>query len=160
VLRNTRAHVMPPPGEKQPTVAEQRALEQWIKTGGFGLDPAQPDPGRVTVRRLNRTEHETRCATSSELISTRKRFCQPMTSATASTTLANVEPSPNWYEKFIQRDDLREPWRADGHGGHATTDDQGGDFRTADGAQTAERYSYYQAHDQPHLQRQEGRSYR
>src|SRR6185295_12015643 len=58
VLRNTRAHIMPPPGEKQPTVAEQRALEQWIKTGGFGLDPARPDPGRVTVRRLNRTEYK------------------------------------------------------------------------------------------------------
>src|SRR5436190_3462415 len=57
VLRNTRAHIMPALGEAQPTAAEQRALEQWIKTGGFGLDPKEPVPGRVTIRRLNRTEY-------------------------------------------------------------------------------------------------------
>ena len=57
VLRNTRSHVMPPPGEPALTAAEQRVLESWIKTAAFGLDPAQPDPGRVTIRRLNRTEY-------------------------------------------------------------------------------------------------------
>src|SRR6185295_8585712 len=57
VLRNTRSHVMPPPEEPQLTATEQVALEQWITTSGFGLNPAQPDPGRVTVRRLNRTEY-------------------------------------------------------------------------------------------------------
>jgi hypothetical protein len=58
VLRNTRSHIMPPPTEDQPTLAEQQALERWIKTGGFGLDPSQPDPGRVTVHRLNRVEYK------------------------------------------------------------------------------------------------------
>ncbi len=58
VLRNTRSHIMPPPSEEQPTATEQQALEQWIKTSGFGLDPAKPDPGRVTVRRLNRVEYK------------------------------------------------------------------------------------------------------
>ena len=58
VLRNTRSHVMPPPGEATPTSAEQLALENWIKTGAFGLDPARPDPGRVTVHRLNRLEYK------------------------------------------------------------------------------------------------------
>ena len=57
VLRNTRSHIMPPPPEKQPTVAEQQALEQWIKTWGFGLDPERPVRGRVTVSRLIRTEY-------------------------------------------------------------------------------------------------------
>src|SRR5205085_2770588 len=46
VLRNTRSHIMPPPGEQPPTAAQQQALEQWIKTSGFQLDPKQPDPGR------------------------------------------------------------------------------------------------------------------
>ena len=58
VLRNTRSHIMPPPDEEQPTVAEQQALEQWIKTGGFGLDASQADPGRVTIHRLNRVEYK------------------------------------------------------------------------------------------------------
>ena len=57
VLRNTRSHLMPPPGESTPTAAQQAALENWIITGAFGLDPAQPDPGQITVRRLNRTEY-------------------------------------------------------------------------------------------------------
>jgi len=57
VLRNTRSHVMPPPKKPAPTEAEQLALENWIKTGAFGLDPDHPDPGRVTVRHLNRTEY-------------------------------------------------------------------------------------------------------
>jgi hypothetical protein len=58
VLRNTRSHIMPPPTEGQPTAAEQQALEQWIKTDGFGLDGSHPDPGRVTVHRLNRVEYK------------------------------------------------------------------------------------------------------
>jgi hypothetical protein len=58
VLRNTRSHIMPPPSEGQPTIAEQQELEQWIKTGGFGLDLSQPDPGRVTIHRLNRFEYK------------------------------------------------------------------------------------------------------
>ena len=57
VLRNTRSHLMPPPGESTPTIQQQAVLEKWIRSGAFGLDPAQPDPGRVTVRRLNRTEY-------------------------------------------------------------------------------------------------------
>src|SRR3954447_11184627 len=32
-------------------------MERWIKSGAFGLDPKNPDPGRVTVRRLNRIEY-------------------------------------------------------------------------------------------------------
>lgn len=58
VLRNTRSHIMPPPDGPQPTATEQSSLERWIVTDGFGLDPAEPDPGRVTVRRLNRAEYQ------------------------------------------------------------------------------------------------------
>jgi len=58
VLRNTRSHIMPPPTEGQPTAAEQQALEEWIKTDGFGLEASHPDPGRVTIHRLNRVEYK------------------------------------------------------------------------------------------------------
>jgi len=57
VLKNVRAGVMPPEKKPRPTPAEQRQLEEWIKYGAFGIDPKDPDPGRVTVRRLNRTEY-------------------------------------------------------------------------------------------------------
>ena len=36
---------------------ETKLLEEWIKSQVFEIDPGDPDPGRVTVRRLNRTEY-------------------------------------------------------------------------------------------------------
>src|SRR6185436_8850898 len=32
-------------------------VDAWIKTAVFKSDPHNPDPGRVTVRRLNRVEY-------------------------------------------------------------------------------------------------------
>ncbi|MBN8249532.1 MAG: DUF1592 domain-containing protein [Verrucomicrobia bacterium] len=57
VLKNVRAGLMPPFKKEQPTAEERRRLETWIKYGALGLDPAHPDPGRVTLRRLNRVEY-------------------------------------------------------------------------------------------------------
>jgi len=51
VLKNVRAGVMPPAKEEHPSPEEKGELERWIKFGVFGLDPASPDPGRVTLRR-------------------------------------------------------------------------------------------------------------
>lgn len=57
VLKNTRGHIMPPARRPRPTVEEQQVLERWIKYSAFAIDPTNPDPGRVTVRRLNRIEY-------------------------------------------------------------------------------------------------------
>ena len=57
VLKNVRAGLMPPPNEDRPSTAERQALEHWIKRDAFQLDPNNPDPGRVTLRRLNRVEY-------------------------------------------------------------------------------------------------------
>lgn len=57
VLKNVRGGLMPPPDKKQPTPERRAALQQWIKSGVFQLDPAMPDPGRPVLRRLNRTEY-------------------------------------------------------------------------------------------------------
>jgi len=57
VLRNVRAGIMPPAGEARPPEKEKRLLADWIKFSAFGIDPDNPDPGRVTVRRLNRIEY-------------------------------------------------------------------------------------------------------
>src|SRR5437016_13574082 len=48
---------MPPERKPQPSADERRRLETWIKQDVFGIDPKNPDPGRVTVRRLNRVEY-------------------------------------------------------------------------------------------------------
>jgi mono/diheme cytochrome c family protein len=57
VLINVRAGLMPAEGNPHLSPAEQKKLEHWIKYQVFAIDPANPDPGRVTVRRLNRIEY-------------------------------------------------------------------------------------------------------
>lgn len=57
-LKNTRAGLMPPKEEAaRPSAAELETLARWIKYEAFALDPEHPEPGRVTVRRLNRVEY-------------------------------------------------------------------------------------------------------
>jgi hypothetical protein len=56
-LKQLRAGLMPPLGEGRPTSDENQRLETWIKTAAFEIDPQNPDPGVVTVRRLNRVEY-------------------------------------------------------------------------------------------------------
>ncbi len=51
-------HLMPPPDELQPTRQEREKIIRWIDDAIFPVDPANPDPGRVTLRRLNRIEYE------------------------------------------------------------------------------------------------------
>lgn len=50
-------HVMPPKDKDKPTLEERDALVRWIDDSVFWFDPARPDPGHVTMRRLNRTEY-------------------------------------------------------------------------------------------------------
>ncbi|NET40058.1 MAG: DUF1587 domain-containing protein, partial [Cyanothece sp. SIO1E1] len=58
VLKNTRAHIMPPREEAQPTAEERQQLVDWIKSQPFGIDPENLDPGQLTVQRLNRVEYQ------------------------------------------------------------------------------------------------------
>ncbi|KAB2643056.1 MAG: DUF1592 domain-containing protein [Verrucomicrobia bacterium] len=56
VLKNVRAGLMPARGPRLPADDAAR-LVHWIKAGALGLDPARPNPGRATLRRLNRAEY-------------------------------------------------------------------------------------------------------
>ncbi len=60
-MRNMRAGLMPPREEGddkfRPTAEEVSKVSNWVKFQALGLDPANPDPGAVTVRRLNRVEY-------------------------------------------------------------------------------------------------------
>ncbi len=57
VWDNVLAEIMPPADMPQPTETERRTLSRWIGQTVFQLDPDAPDPGRVTIRRLNREEY-------------------------------------------------------------------------------------------------------
>lgn len=49
---------MPPAdAQDQPSREERTVITNWIERAIYHLDPRQPDPGRVTLRRLNRTEY-------------------------------------------------------------------------------------------------------
>ena len=57
VLENLNSHVMPPEKKPQPTLSERELLTHWIEAEVFKCDCENPDPGRVTIRRLNRAEY-------------------------------------------------------------------------------------------------------
>jgi hypothetical protein len=58
ILENLRTGEMPPDDEtKQPTIEEREKIMKWIDLAVFAVDPDNPDPGRVTIRRLNRVEY-------------------------------------------------------------------------------------------------------
>ncbi|HEY5079292.1 MAG TPA: c-type cytochrome domain-containing protein, partial [Opitutaceae bacterium] len=57
VMKNVRTGIMPPATEPRVPSEEEKKLMTWIKLQAFSLDPAHPDPGRVTLRRLNRVEY-------------------------------------------------------------------------------------------------------
>jgi mono/diheme cytochrome c family protein len=57
VMRKVKQQEMPPEGKAQPTPVERDRLVGWIEAVLFPVDPAHPDPGRVTIRRLNRSEY-------------------------------------------------------------------------------------------------------
>ncbi len=58
VWKNLTSQLMPPSDEPQPKTEQRERVLRWIETAVFKLDPANPDPGRVTIRRLNRVEYQ------------------------------------------------------------------------------------------------------
>ena len=57
VIKNLQAHEMPPEKKPQPTPEERELIAAWIQSEIFKCDCDHPDPGRVTIRRLNRAEY-------------------------------------------------------------------------------------------------------
>ncbi len=57
VLKNLRSRAMPPEEKPQPTEDQRQLVANWLDAKLFFVDCEHPDPGRVTIRRLNRTEY-------------------------------------------------------------------------------------------------------
>ena len=58
VLRMIRTGKMPPPGSPAPPLADLETLTAWIESRISAMERyREPQPGRVTARRLNRTEY-------------------------------------------------------------------------------------------------------
>ncbi len=54
---NVENWMMPPPKKTQPTPAEREVIAHYIDRVLNPFDATKPDPGRVTIRRLNRVEY-------------------------------------------------------------------------------------------------------
>ncbi|MEX2578928.1 MAG: DUF1588 domain-containing protein [Verrucomicrobiales bacterium] len=57
IWKNVRSNLMPPADKEQPSAEEREKLLAFIETHVFRIDHDNPDPGRVTIRRLNREEY-------------------------------------------------------------------------------------------------------
>lgn len=57
VLRKTAAGEMPPPNREQPSSQSKVAFQQWLMSSLDERAAADPNPGRATLRRLNRAEY-------------------------------------------------------------------------------------------------------
>ena len=152
VLRNMRSHVMPPPKKPAPTDDERQALEKWIIAGGFGLDPAKPDPGRVTIRRLNHTEYRN---TLRDLIGVdfdAEAILPPDDVGYGFDNIGDVlSISPMRLEKFVEAAIIAVNRGVPMDSVVMSTKMLvGAEFLTADGSQTAEHYSYYRARTTSH----------
>jgi hypothetical protein len=57
VLHNIETHEMPPRSKPQLSDPERALITRWIEMEILHCDCNKPDPGRVTIRRLNRAEY-------------------------------------------------------------------------------------------------------
>lgn len=57
VWRNLDSQLMPPSDKPQLSLEHRALIQRWIEDAVFKVDSSNPDPGRVTVRRLNREEY-------------------------------------------------------------------------------------------------------
>jgi hypothetical protein len=57
LLRKVRTQEMPPEGKPQPTEKERERIVSWVDAELFPVNYDNPDPGSVTIRRLNRAEY-------------------------------------------------------------------------------------------------------
>lgn len=145
VLKNVRAGIMPPAKKRRPSAQEIEALARWIKFEAFGLDPANPDPGRVTVRRLNRVEYRN---TIRDLMGIDFRTDEEFPPDDTGYGFDNIGDvltvSPLLLEKYLQAAEAiveravpKEAWRI------AETTLPGRRFRAAEGGGNGERLSFY-----------------
>lgn len=147
VAKNIRAGIMPPKRKPQLTAEEKQRIDAWIQADVFGLDPANPDPGRVTIRRLNRVEYRN---TIRDLIGidfdTELEFPPDDTGYGFDNIGDVLSLSPLLLEKYVQAAETivtqAVPITSSVIPRHAV---EGTQFRSADGSQTGDRISFYDA---------------
>lgn len=57
IMENLERHAMPPGKKKKPSQQDRDRMVAWLRDQLFPVDCEHPDPGRVTIRRLNVDEY-------------------------------------------------------------------------------------------------------
>ena len=149
VLKNVRAGIMPPAGKPRPSSDEAKTLEQWIKRDVFQSDPNDPDPGRVTLRRLNRVEYRN---TIRDLMGINFRTDEEFPADDAGYGFDNIGDvltvSPLLLEKYMQAAETIVARAVPMVSKSVPTQSyQGGAFRSTTGGGSGERMTYYKDAD-------------
>ena len=102
-LKNLRSGLMPPPKKDRLSQEEFARLERWIKSGPLKLDPRNPNPGRVTLRRLNRVEYRNTIRDLTGVdFRTEEEFPEDDTGYGFDTIADALTTSPLLLEKYMQ----------------------------------------------------------
>ena len=78
ILHNVRTREMPPENKPQPSSGERELIANWIEVEVFKCDCKHPDPGRVTLRRLNRVEYANTISKAVAIAAERKSGLLPL----------------------------------------------------------------------------------
>ena len=147
VLKNVRAGIMPPEKRPRPDASEVGILEKWIKTEMFQLDPNHADPGRVTLRRLNRVEYRNTIRDLMGFDINVDEELPPDDTGYGFDTIGDVLTlSPLLLEKYMgaaERITAESVPRAPGMPAEETI--RGADFHRSQGEGTGERLNFYRA---------------
>ena len=149
VMKNVRAGIMPPAHKPRPRPGEVRILEDWIQREVFRIDPADPDPGRVTIRRLNRVEYRN---TIRDLMgvdfNTEEEFPPDDTGYGFDTIGDVLSTSPLLLEKYLHAAEAFVSAAVPrGPKVIPAQTVSGAELRSADGKQQGDRLSFYEAAD-------------
>ncbi len=107
VLERVESKDMPPEDHVQPSEGERRQLANWITASVFRTDCANPDPGRVTMRRLNRVEYQNTMADLLGVDLPLAQYLPPDDSGHGFDNLADVlTMSPLLMERYLNTADM------------------------------------------------------
>jgi hypothetical protein len=94
---------MPPENKDQPSLQQRDDIVRWIDDNIFWMDPAKPDPGQVTRRRLNRAEYNNTIRDLLHLDSRPADAFPPDDSGYGFDTIGDVlSISPMLMEKYVR----------------------------------------------------------
>lgn len=103
VYHNMEGHLMPPGDKAQPSDEERAKMVAWIERDVFELDAENPDPGRVTLRRLNREEYNN---TVSDLFATQLTPAEGFAEDDSGYGFDNIGDvlslSPDLFERYLK----------------------------------------------------------